>query len=326
MKALAILLGISSLGLGTFSAVLYQRSVSAEAQHKEAAAASASQLAESQKREQALSAEVAELNARQQEAQKREESLSAQLAEVSKASATSQQQSDALAGLISRKTALEKLMNDDLRNSATKFTEAQNALMLTPSPSAYSAMRRSLERTISFAEQVKPLLNDLTSYIQSNGEALKPSADVVSNLQLRIGKAHAETTAALTALKICLASMRESTLGVTSREGWQEMDLRVAQGDTIVIAASGSWEYAPFSRRTVGPDGENWTGEYRVVAQAPNGALLGRVHGSEACFYLLRAVAADREGKLEFRINDSVLDDNRGTIDVHVWAFKPLAN
>jgi len=117
---------------------------------------------------------------------------------------------------------------------------------------------------------------------------------------------------------------KESALGVYAKQSWQQSDLSLEQGAVVAVAATGHWEFGGISNASSGPEGINWTADYRVVHSALNGALIARVHGSEHGSAALPWFQADVSGKVELAINDTVVGDNSGTMQATMWTFKPM--
>lgn len=101
---------------------------------------------------------------------------------------------------------------------------------------------------------------------------------------------------------------------------WQSVGVRVNPGDVIRIRARGTWLYTPGEYH--GPEGH---GRYRApqfypLPGVPGGALIGRIGENGRPFYVGKGGTwtADRAGVLYLRIDDDILSDNEGWVEVEV--------
>jgi len=235
----------------------------------------------------------------------------------------SAKRSDVLAGLLSRKNDVE-LLNEELIAAIFTISESQKAFATNPSAATFSGFKSALGSVLTITDRSKPMLEDLTLYLRNNKVHLSGSVGLVADTEQRVASVRGMASKAEAAFRPCLSSCREAKLGVSSQEGWQTADITMSKNEVFAFEGAGQWTYAPSQQSAVGPHGEDWIVDYRVEPEAPNGAILGRIHGSEGA-YLTGAGLADRDGRLEFRINDTLLSDNSGTIDVMIWAFKPAS-
>ena len=239
-------------------------------------------------------------------------------------------EADLLAQLYAKRIELGDTMVKGVLGAGFKYEQAQRQLLTSPSPDAYRALRSSLDELIDSGSKAQAQSVSLGEFLQKNRETLAPYSAITNEIDKFLATASGGQRL-VERCRACRESVREAKLGVLSQESWQNIDLTVTKGDIFVVSASGDWSYAP-SRRTlsgnhqatVTAQGEEWDATYKLNPQLPNGALMGRIHGSELMFPAGSGFAADRDGKLEFRINDTVLNDNKGTIDIVVWAFTPL--
>jgi hypothetical protein len=108
---------------------------------------------------------------------------------------------------------------------------------------------------------------------------------------------------------------------VDSRDDWTDTGLDVRRGETLTINATGTIQFADRTLGT-GPDG---AAGLRALGGAPMprellGALVARVGRSAPFLVGARAdrLAVPMDGPLYLRINDDVLDDNRGEFRVSI--------
>jgi hypothetical protein len=108
---------------------------------------------------------------------------------------------------------------------------------------------------------------------------------------------------------------------------WQSVGIQVASGDIIHVRARGEWLYTPDEYH--GPEGHRSypaPDTYPVSgSRVPGGVLLARIgeNGGPLVVGRGRALVADREGLLYFRINDDILSDNEGHVAVEIKVEKP---
>jgi hypothetical protein len=104
---------------------------------------------------------------------------------------------------------------------------------------------------------------------------------------------------------------------------WQSTGIKLAQGDRFEIRASGEWSYSPFVG-VHGPDGGEWAPDWYPLTgnrdRALGGELLGRVGEAGEPFHVGRRTQgfAPAEGYLYLRINDDLLGDNQGALEVQI--------
>lgn len=100
---------------------------------------------------------------------------------------------------------------------------------------------------------------------------------------------------------------------------WQSTGIKLAPGDSVVLRATGEWAYSPVVGLH-GPAGGRPAPTSYPLPQAPGGALLARVGDSGPATYAgvrLRLTAAEG-GLLYLRINDDLLGDNQGVLEVEI--------
>jgi glucose dehydrogenase len=130
-----------------------------------------------------------------------------------------------------------------------------------------------------------------------------------------------------------LAPLRQETLTqprIFAYRGWQSMGVQLEKDDYVTIRAKGEWLYTP--GEVHGPEGHarypapsfyplpNLAGSVGTRFIVPGGVLIGRIGESSAPFLVGRGttVKALEPGTLYLRINDDILSDNEGWVDVQV--------
>lgn len=107
---------------------------------------------------------------------------------------------------------------------------------------------------------------------------------------------------------------------VRATEAWTETGIRVLEGDTVRLEASGEVRFAP--GMTVGPQGAATARlEHAPFPERPAGALIARIGDDSAPIFIGaadRAFRAERSGRLWLGINDDRHEDNSGAFRVDV--------
>lgn len=106
---------------------------------------------------------------------------------------------------------------------------------------------------------------------------------------------------------------------------WQSVGIQVAEGDMIYIRAQGAWSYTPGEFN--GPEGHM---KYPAPDTYPinatrGGVLLMRIGETAQPMIAGKGMylVAREAGFLYFRINDDILSDNEGFVNVEVVVTKP---
>jgi hypothetical protein len=100
---------------------------------------------------------------------------------------------------------------------------------------------------------------------------------------------------------------------------WQSTGVELNVGDRFRLRASGQWQYSPIVGLN-GPRGGRPAVPGYPLPGVVGGALLGRIGENGSAFYVgagTRGVA-DSRGLFYLRINDDLLGDNAGTLDVDI--------
>jgi hypothetical protein len=101
---------------------------------------------------------------------------------------------------------------------------------------------------------------------------------------------------------------------------WQSTGLRVHQDDAVLIEAQGTWLYTPDEYH--GPEGHRryLAPDFYPLPGVPGGALIGRIGEDAAPFYVGKRahLRAQHDGFLYLRIDDDILSDNEGYVEVEI--------
>lgn len=135
-----------------------------------------------------------------------------------------------------------------------------------------------------------------------------------------------------------LSPVRQETRAKTrifAYRGWQSTGIRVEEKDRLTLRAHGEWLYTP--DETHGPEGHarfpaptfypipSYHDSYGTHGVVPGGVLIGRIGESGAPFVVGRgtSIVAPERGMLYLRINDDILSDNEGWVEVGVQVEAP---
>lgn len=120
-----------------------------------------------------------------------------------------------------------------------------------------------------------------------------------------------------------LSPIRQETMAqhrVFAYRGWQSLGIRLQPEDRVTLRARGEWLYTPGEYH--GPEGH---ARYPAPAFYPlphvaGGALIGRIGESGEPFLVGKhtSIYAPAGGMLYLRIDDDILTDNEGWVDVQV--------
>lgn len=107
---------------------------------------------------------------------------------------------------------------------------------------------------------------------------------------------------------------------VYAYRGWQNVGVRLNAGDRVDIRAYGAWLYTP--DEVHGPEGHARypAPSFYPVPHVPGGVLIGRIGERGTPFVVGRRTTqiAQQPGMLYLRINDDLLGDNWGKVEVDV--------
>lgn len=135
-----------------------------------------------------------------------------------------------------------------------------------------------------------------------------------------------------------LSPVRQETMAKTrifAYRGWQSTGIRVEKRDRLTIRAHGEWLYTPGEHH--GPEGHarfpaptfypipsyhETNGPHSVV---PGGVLIGRIGDSREPFIVGTGtlIVSPEQGTLYLRINDDILSDNEGWVEVEIQVKTP---
>src|SRR5438067_2261608 len=150
MKALVAILGLLVVGLGTGGGLFYKSATEKEAS----------------------------LTTQLSDAKHELDDTKGKLAAASAAGNKASQHSDALAGLLSRKTDIEKVVNEDLFRATERIKTAEQALMESPSKDSFEKLKNSYVTTVQIIDKATPMLDVLAAYMDKNKNNLVGNDDV----------------------------------------------------------------------------------------------------------------------------------------------------
>jgi hypothetical protein len=107
---------------------------------------------------------------------------------------------------------------------------------------------------------------------------------------------------------------------------WQSTGIKLEAGDYVTVRASGEWQYSPLVGLH-GPAGGLPAVSSYPMPSARGGALLGRIGESGERFYVGPRYTGHvrAPGMLYLRINDDLLGDNQGKLDVTIDVIRATA-
>jgi hypothetical protein len=115
-----------------------------------------------------------------------------------------------------------------------------------------------------------------------------------------------------------------SSARIYAYKGWQSTGLFLQAGESYTLRARGAWQYTPLIKAS-GPQGVYRAApETYPLPEVWAGALLARIGEDGAPFAVGSAVSgrAEAGGMLYLRINDDLLGDNQGAMEV-TWLTAP---
>lgn len=270
-------------------------------------------------------AELAARDATASELQRSVAQLEAALKTTTESAQSNEAAKTKLAEFQRRHLAASAEVNDGVARAGERVRAAEDALMSAPSDAAFAEHAKKLAALRAQCEKARMAVESLAAFAEENQVDLASGRESVDETLRRSSAAKASLSKYLTRVDRCISSRRELRYDVLAEEGWQTSRLTLADGELVAITASGTWRWATIaSDNAVGPEGENNSVTYRVAASLNNACLLLRVRGSEFVHPGWVSLRPERAGDVEFRINDDRLGDNRGSIQVRMWAFLPL--
>ncbi len=117
-------------------------------------------------------------------------------------------------------------------------------------------------------------------------------------------------------------------LEIFAYRDWQGTSVQLEQGQRVIIRARGEWLYTP--NEWNGPEGHRRysSPSFYPLPGVPGGALIGKIGESGQIFYAgaYTNFSAPTAGQLFLRIDDDILSDNEGKVQVTIQAEeKPRA-
>jgi|GEM_PF-3832389 len=119
-------------------------------------------------------------------------------------------------------------------------------------------------------------------------------------------------------------ALGDGLVRVSAAEDWQPSGVEVAEGQPLRIAyEEGAWGRCadPPVCPDTGPDGDNMDSENdpnNIISGCKHASLIARVGSALLCVGSLYSGSSPGTGRVELRINDLVLSDNRGWMTIRV--------
>jgi hypothetical protein len=107
---------------------------------------------------------------------------------------------------------------------------------------------------------------------------------------------------------------------VFAYRGWQSTGIRLEPGETAMIRAKGDWLYTPGEWHDANGHERFPAPYFYPMTGVAGGVLLGRI-GESGVIYQVGTrgyIYSDESGMLYLRINDDILSDNEGALQVTV--------
>jgi len=115
-------------------------------------------------------------------------------------------------------------------------------------------------------------------------------------------------------------------LRISAYQGWQSTGVTLEPGEQFIIRARGKWMYTPHGGFH-GPEGHPRfrAPDFYPLPQVPGGALIGKIGEQGKPFYVgAKFFGTTAEGgMLYLRINDDILSDNEGFVEVEIEVHSP---
>lgn len=252
---------------------------------------------------------------------KTQESLEAQTQRGNRLDATSSR----LESVLKQWNAIET-STVALNEAITTAKEAEIKLVTAPGDINSDELNKSYRALTDTASRTQTLLNELQANIAKSPDEFADHAKTVLATDSNASRLKKTVESVLAGADASKKSLRRSAFAVFADQDWQSSEVSVREGEWAGVAASGQWRWATsLAGSVVGPEGTDSDGGYRMSPWHRNGALLARVRGADVVRSIAEPFApVDREGRIEFRINDTLIRDNDGKMEVVIYAFKPL--
>ncbi len=105
---------------------------------------------------------------------------------------------------------------------------------------------------------------------------------------------------------------------------WQSTGVTVNPGDVVNIRARGRWLYTPNEWHSPAGHPRFRAPQFYPLPGVPGGALIGKIGDNGKPFYVGAniSIQSQASGQLYLRIDDDILSDNEGEVDVDVRVEK----
>ena len=113
-------------------------------------------------------------------------------------------------------------------------------------------------------------------------------------------------------IEAALVRVKGDAVEVRADQDWQSAGVTLRKGETLKLAARGSWRAGPGLPRAVGPEGARYEGRemFFLEARVGDGPAV-RVNAGAR-------IEADRDGELQLRMHDTNWGDNSGAVTVTI--------
>ena len=232
---------------------------------------------------------------------------------------------DAFSSLLLRFAAVTNA-TEQIENAMETVQQSQLALLREPGTANMNSLSEAYNLLANKNVEAGELVKAVRSHIEGDAQELQSDKAAVAEVVKAATGVADDLARVERGVKSSIASLRRSSFVVFANQRWQPSEVTVEEGEWLCTNATGEWKWAQFQgENKVGPRGTNGVATYRFVEEFGNAALLLRVRGASAVHPYTRALTpVDREGKIEFRINDKEVSDNTGQMEVEIFAFKPF--
>lgn len=213
-----------------------------------------------------------------------------------------------------------------LNEAITGAKQAEIKLATAPGDVNRDELDASYTKLTAAATNTQKLLDDLQADLARKPDEFADYAQTLAATGSNAARLKQTVVSVLEGADVSKKSLRRSSFAVFADQDWQASEVSVREGEWVGVTASGQWRWAKsLAGSVVGPEGTASDGGYRISPWHQNGALIARVRGADVMRSISEPFApVDREGRIEFRINDTLIGDNSGKMEVVIYAFKPF--
>ena len=182
------------------------------------------------------------------------------------------------------------------------------------------------EGIAKLADQHRKLAQDVRLYIENHSRGLKKELGNLGAYRAGVQEQDIDAVDVLAAKIVsAVKTMRTDSFPVEApNEEWTDSEVFVKPGDIIQVRAEGSWRMA-LNLASAGPEGWDEGAQHKLYRDARAGGLILQIGISERVHpaYLGKAIVAEAEGRVKFRMNDKSVRDNHGSVKVEVVSSNP---